>query len=120
MSSGQIYIGLAVLAIILLLSSKYMGRQIKSGFFNNDCGDGCQGPRIGSCVADCSVSCREPYSARENFSARAEKFSPDSIAWVPLQKKYKSACQVVDMTPLANAANIEEAALIAVNGGASL
>ena len=79
---------------------------------------------LGSCQADCAISCRAAYSARENFVQRAEKFSPDSVVYSgpptrgPLQ--YTSACRRSARAPLARAAAAEMAALNAVAGGASI
>ena len=108
-----------VVVIVFLIWSNPMART--EGFGNCD-GD-CQGPRLGSCVADCSISCRSNYSARENFNAGCrEKFSPDSTVYSApgSSRPYTSACQRSAETPLARAAEFENAALAAVNGGSSL
>jgi len=116
--------GQAVCAIILLMVLLYWSglRRVASarvGGFESCDGDS-PGPRLGTCLPDCSVSCRANYSARENFSPRGrEKFSPDSIAYSApgAPQPYTSACRRSAETPLARAARFETAALAAVNGG---
>lgn len=100
------------------LQPNSMGRR-RSGF---DC-DSCS--PLGSCQADCAISCRAAYSARENFAQRAENFSPDSVVYGAPPRAggplvYTSACSRSASAPLARAAAAEMAALNAVAGGASL
>jgi hypothetical protein len=123
---GSQLLCIVVLIVLLLIWSNPIGSNCgpqkgTEGFANCD-GD-CQGPRVGACVADCSISCRSNYSARENFNTGCrEKFSPDSTVYSApgSLQAYTSACGRSAETPLARAAEFENAAIAAVNGGATL
>lgn len=122
-NDSQVLCIIVVVIIFLIWSNPLCGiSPARTTGFGN-CDGNCQGLHLGSCVADCSISCRSNYSARENFNAGCrEKFSPDSTVYSAPGSlwPYTSACQRSDSTPLARAAELENAALAAVNGGSSL